>query len=136
MKELTRIAGVNIREPRPDEDAFWPGILLLNQVMLTSSTDQNFLLLPVPISKNAYQKIVHHIQTRFPDIQIDAGELLDVKIRLQSDINRKVQSEEIFREDAIKVVSENVRCGTTPPLIPFLMIPLPTERRQDNSTDS
>ncbi|KAF2258884.1 hypothetical protein CC78DRAFT_89785 [Lojkania enalia] len=104
--------------------------------MFTSVKDRPFLLLPLPISDDAHQEIIRRVRTRYPHIkEVDLSTLKDAKLQLQSDTKRNVRSEATFQLDSVSLVSECVRVRTTPLLIPFLMLPFPTERQQDGKDE-
>ncbi|KAF2257942.1 hypothetical protein CC78DRAFT_622223 [Lojkania enalia] len=136
VKEKLALAGMNTRRPRPKEPGTLPAVLLINQAMFTSAKDRPFLLLPLPISDDAHQEIIRRVRTRYPHIkEVDLSTLKDAKLQLQSDTKRNVRSEATFQPDSVSLVSECVRVRTTPSLIPFLMLPFPTERQQDGKDE-
>lgn len=122
VQERAAIAGVKIRA-RKQRDATG-GVLLVNAAMLSSRQDEYHILLPLPISEQAHNRVIHRIQELLPTLKPYAYTPENIKLCLQSEADREKREELAFVPDRIYVNFEAVRYGTRPPLRPFLMIPV------------
>ncbi|KAF9733713.1 hypothetical protein PMIN01_08056 [Paraphaeosphaeria minitans] len=136
-KEKLATAGLEIRKPLPGEPGITQRVLLTNDSMLVSNENRCFLLQRLPISEDAHQKMVRHIQTSFPKLgKIRSGSIADTKLRLWNDTDKSDQKEmEMkFSTDTVHLVYGGVGLRTEPPLSPFLMISLATQPKQDRQS--
>lgn len=86
----------------------------------------------LPISEDAHQELVQHIQKTFPKLgMIRSGSIADTKLRLWNDGERSDEKEFNFPTNVVNLVYGSVGLRTEPPLSPFLMISLATQPKED-----
>jgi hypothetical protein len=123
VKEIVAtIAGARIRELKKEDPT--PGILLVNEAMLSTRQDEFHILLPLPISEQASIRILRCVHELLPTLRSNAYTSKDTKLLLKSDADREFRKELAFTADHVYVISRAVRYRTSPPLRPFLMIPV------------
>lgn len=109
-----------------------PQVLLTNEATFVSSWDRGFLLHRLRISEKIREKIVARFQMCFPHLgKIRSIPLEDTNLRLWSIADRSQQKEVRFSTDFGILIYGGVGLRTEPPLVPFLMVPFPIQRRQD-----
>jgi hypothetical protein len=123
VKEIVAtISGARIRESKKEDPT--PGILLVNEAMLSTRQDEFHILLPLPVSEQAFIRILRCIQELLPTFQSNAYTSKETKLLLKSDADREFRKEVAFTLDHAYVISRAVRYRTSPPLRLFLMIPV------------